>query len=346
MSKNIEITPRERDAIILALRAGVVPQIGLQHIQVGRGRELNAMLQDIERVTRGSASLRFIIGEYGAGKTLFLNLVRLIALERNLVVVGADLGPSRRIHAREGAARLLYGDLVRSLATRAMPEGGAFASILERFMADRFAEAQRDGLALGDILRARLAPLQELSFGFDFASVIARYGYAYEQGDQATNTAALRWLRAEYAARGEARAELGVRSIIDDILLYDCLKLLARFMTIAGYGGLFVALDEMVNLYKLNSAQARAANYEQLLRMMNDVLQGRASHIGILMGGTPEFLTDGRRGLYSYPALQSRLGPESLCHGKRLGFRRPGDPSRPSDTRAPVRPPHKDTRHL
>ena len=307
MISSCGIDARERDAIIQALRAGVVPRLGLRHIQVGRVRELEAVVGDIERVTQGGAALRFIIGEYGAGKTLFLNLIRMIALERNLAVVAADLGPSRRVHARGGEARLLFGDLVASLATRARPEGGALAIVVELFMAKNLAEAQQDGLSLRDVLQVRLAPLQELSFGFDFATVLTRYGCAYEEGDQAGKTAALRWLRAEYASRSEAQAALGVRNIIDDIRFYDCLKLLARFMSLAGYDGLLVALDEMVNLYKLNSAQARNANYEQLLRMVNDVLQGHASHIGILMGGTPEFLIDGRRGLYSYPALQSQL---------------------------------------
>lgn len=301
------ISAREREAIIRALQAGVVPKLGLRHIQVGRARELEAVIGDIDRVAQGGATLRFIIGEYGAGKTLFLNLVRLIALERNMAVVVADLGPSRRVHASGGEARLLFGDLVGSLATRGMPDGGALAFVVERFVAENAAEAQRDGLAPSDVLQRRLAPLRELSFGFDFAGVLTRYGRGYEQGDQESKTAALRWLRAEYASRSEARAELGVRNIIDDIRFYDCLKLLARFVTLAGYDGLLVALDEMVNLYKLNSTQARNANYEQLLRMANDVLQGHASHIGFLMGGTPDFLMDGRRGLYSYPALQSRL---------------------------------------
>ncbi len=346
MISSCKISPRERDAIIQALRAGVVPKVGLRHIQVGRARELEAVVGDIERVAQGGAALRFVIGEYGAGKTLFLNLIRLVALERNLAVVAADLGPSRRIHANGGEARLLFGDLVGSLATRAAPEGGALAAVVEQFMAKNLAEAQRDGLSLGDVLPLRLAPLHELSFGFDFAAVLAHYGRAYEQGDQAGKIAALRWLRAEYAGRSEARAALGVRNIIDDIRFYDCLKLLARFMALAGYDGLLVALDEMVNIYKLNSAQARSANYEQLLRMVNDVMQGHAAHIGILMGATPEFLIDGRRGLHSYPALQSRLIQNR--------FARPGFPdcagpviaSRAPDARASLRAPHQDSRHL
>jgi hypothetical protein len=306
MSDTSEITPQERDAILQALRAGVVPRLGLHHIQVGRARELEALIGDLDRVGRGGAALRFVIGQYGTGKTLLLNLLRLIALERDLVVVCADLGPSRRLHAREGEARLLYGDLVASMATRATPEGHALIGVIGQFVSESLVEAQREKLSLTEVVDRRLSPLHELPFGYVFADVLARYALAFKRGDRIGKTAAMRWLRGEYGTRAEARAALGVRELIDDSRLFDCLKLLARFVALSGYGGLLVALDEMVNLYKLGS-HARAANYEQLLHVVNDVLQGRAVHLSVLMGGTPEFLTDARRGLYSYPALQSRL---------------------------------------
>ncbi|HUC64859.1 MAG TPA: ATP-binding protein [Stellaceae bacterium] len=317
MSDTSEITPQQRDAIVQALRAGVVPRLGLHHIQVGRARELEAVIGDLDRVACGGAALRFVIGQYGAGKTLLLNLLRLIALERDLAVVCADLGPSRRLHAKGGEARLLYGDLVASMATRAMPEGGALSSVIEHFVSESLGEAQRRKLSLSEVVDGRLNPLHELPFGYAFADVLARYALAFESGDRAGKTAAMRWLRGEYSTRAEARAALGAREFIDDGRLYDGLKLLARFVAICGYGGLLVALDEMVNLYKLGS-HARAANHEQLLHALNDVLQGRAAHIGFLLGGTPEFLTDRRRGLYSYPALESRLAQNRFARDGRF----------------------------
>jgi len=72
----VRIRPRERDAVIQSLRAGVVPRMGQRHIQVGRVRELEALLTDIERISDGGSTIRFIIWEYGSGKTFFLNLVR------------------------------------------------------------------------------------------------------------------------------------------------------------------------------------------------------------------------------------------------------------------------------
>ncbi len=307
MSDHLRLKAKDRDAILQALRAGVVPRLGLQHIQVGRAREVEEMIRDVERIRDGGAAIRFVIGEYGAGKTFFLNLTRLIALEKKLVVVTADLAPDRRLHASGGQARSLYAELMHNLATRTKPEGGALASVVERFIGDAHKAAKAAGEAVETVIERKLAPLEELVAGYDMTTVLHHYWRASEGGNEAGKAAALRWLRAEYSTRTEARAAVGVRDIIDDAGFYDYLKLLARFVVLAGYDGLLVVLDEMVNLYKLQNAQARNANYEQVLRILNDVLQGSAAHIGFLCGGTPELLMDPRRGLYSYPALQSRL---------------------------------------
>lgn len=307
------IKPRERDAVIQALNAGVVPRIGIQHIAVGRSKETDALLKDIEKIADDGSAIRFIIGEYGAGKTFFLNLVKQISLEKKLVVVSADLAPDRRLHASGGQARNLYSELMRNLSTRTKPDGGALQSIIERFISDVARKARTENIEVEDFIHRELSPLEDLIAGFDFATVLSAYWRGFDDGDDTLKGAALRWLRGEYSTKTEARQDLGVRTIIDDASFYDHLKLMARFVEIAGYEGLMVSLDEMVNLYKLNSTQARNANYEQLLRIINDVLQGTSSGIGFLFGGTPDFLMDTRRGVYSYEALQSRLAENQFA---------------------------------
>ncbi|MCB9957917.1 MAG: ATP-binding protein [Rhodospirillaceae bacterium] len=306
-----KIKRKERDVILQALRAGVVPRLGLQHIQVGRAREIVEMVKDVERVADDGSTVRFVIGEYGSGKTFFLNLVRLIALEKGLVVLSADLAPDRRLHATGGQARSLCAELTRNTATRTAPEGGALTSVVERFVAQSMKEAE-DG-DVSSVIRRKLAHLEDLVGGYEFATVVARYWEGHDSGNEELKSAALRWLRAEFATRTDARAALGVRTFVDDASVYDHLKLLAAFVREAGYRGLLICLDEMVNLYKLANSQARSANYEQILRMVNDVLQGSASNIGFLLGGTPEFLFDTRRGLYSYEALKSRLAQNTFA---------------------------------
>lgn len=307
------IKPRDRETIISALRAGVVPRLGLQHIQVGRQREIESMIRDIGRVSDGGSSIRFVIGSYGAGKTFFLFLVRQIALQSKLVVCQADLAPDRRIHATGGQARTLYAELARSLATRTAPDGGALRNILESFVQKATERASASGVSVDTAIREGLGDIREMVAGYDFATVVAAYARGYEDGNPTLQDNALRWLRGEYTTRTEARADLGVRSIIDDDSFYNGLKLLARFVKLAGFNGLVVCLDELVNLYKLQSAQARKQNYEQILNILNDVLQGTTEGIGFILGGTPEFLLDTRRGLYSYEALQSRLAENSFA---------------------------------
>ena len=308
-----EIKRRERDTIVQALRAGVVPKLGLQHIQVGRAAELTELVRDVERIAEGGAAVRFVIGEYGSGKTFFLNLVRLIALEKGLVTMSADLAPNRRIHATGGQARSLYAEMARNAATRSKPGGGAMASVVERFVSKARQDAEAEGVETGEAIAERLAHFEELTGGFEFATVVRRYWEGFDTGNDELKSAALRWLRGEFATKTDARQALGVRTIVNDASVYDHLKLMSAFAREAGYGGLLVVWDEMVNLYKLTSKQARDGNYEQILRVLNDVLQGSAEHLGVLMGGTPEFLMDTRRGLYSYEALRSRLSENSFA---------------------------------
>ena len=317
------IKRRDRDTIIQALRAGVVPKLGLQHVQVGRAREIEELVRDIDRIGEGGAAIRFIIGEYGSGKTFFLNLIRLVALEKGMVVLSADLAPDRRLHATGGQARSLYAEMSRNASTRTKPEGGAMASVVERFASQAVRTAATSDRRPEEVIRERLSHLEDLTGGYDFVTVVNRYWEGFETGDEALKSAASRWLRAEYSTRSDARKALGVRTIIDDSNIYDQLKLLALFVRGAGYKGLVVSLDELVNLYKLSSSQARNKNYEQVLRILNDVLQGSASHLGFMLGGTPEFLMDTRRGIYSYEALQSRLAENTFARGGLVDFSGP-----------------------
>jgi hypothetical protein len=304
---NPPIRPRERDAIIQSLRAGVVPRTGQQHIQVARVEEVKALIADLDRIADGGSGIRFVIGEYGSGKTFFLYLIRSIAFEKRLVTVHADLTPDRRLYATGGHARALYQELVHNMSTRSKPEGGALASVVERFVTSAI-EASRERTTKPEIvIRERLAALSEMVNGYDFAEVISAYWKGYETGNDTLKSDAVRWLRGEFTTRTDARSALGVRTIVDDANVYDQLKLLARFVRLAGFAGLIVCCDELVNLYKLANTKARNGNYEQILRILNDCLQGAAEGLTFLMGGTPEFLMDTRKGLYSYQALQSRL---------------------------------------
>ncbi len=317
------IKAKDRDTVIQSLQAGVVPRRGQHLIQVGRAQETQAVIRDLDRVADGGSAIRFVIGEYGSGKTFFLSLVRSIALEKKLVTAHADLTPDRRLHATSGQARSLYVELMQNLATRTKPEGGALPSIIERFITSAVSEAREQGVEPDVVIRDRLAHLSEMVGGYDFAEVIAAYWRGHDNGDEALKANAIRWLRGEFTTKTDARNALGVRTIVDDANVYDQLKLFTQLVRLAGYAGFLICLDELVNLYKLANTQARKSNYEQILRILNDCLQGSAVGLGFMLGGTPDFLMDTRRGLYSYPALQSRLAENTFAVNGLVDYNNP-----------------------
>jgi len=313
----IEIKRRERDAILQSLQAGLVPRLGLHLIQVGRKQEVEAMLADLERIEQGGATFRIVVGRFGSGKSFFMNLVRNLALQKRMVVVQADMSMERRLQASGGEARALYSELVKNLAIKNKPDGGALRNLCEGWISTLQYEVTRSGGTQEDVKKRifeDLKTLQDHVGGFEFTEVLAKYYEGYISGNDALQGAALRWLRAEYTTKTEARQDLGVRRIIDDENFYDSLKLLAAFSIKAGHAGLMVNIDEMVVLsHRMPSARSRQTNYESLLTILNDCLQGSVRGLGFMMAGTDECLEDKRRGLYSYEALRSRLAENRLA---------------------------------
>lgn len=307
----VRIKEKERAAILSSLGAGVVPAQGLHHIQVGRKDEVEAILSDLKRVEESGAAVRFIVGRFGSGKSFFVNLVHTVALERRFVVAKADITTDRRLTGSNGVARALYSELAKNIATRSRADGGALSSIVERWVADLAHEVKSGGGTDEDVragIAEALRPLQDYVSGYDFAHVLSEYYRGYMEHNTELQDAAVRWLRGEYSTKTEARQDLGVRSIIDDDSFYDYLKLLAAFVRLAGYRGLLVSLDELVVLsHRLNNRTSRDRNYEAILRILNDCLQGNVDGLMVLFAATDDCLEDPRRGLYSYEALATRL---------------------------------------
>ena len=314
---NRPIKAKDRETIIQSLKAGVVPRAGLQHIQVGRSEELKSFIKDITTVSEGGTSFRFVIGEYGSGKTFFLSLVRSIALEKGLVTMHADLSPTKRFHGSDGQPRLLLSDMINNLSTRTKQDGNALQNILERFVSNSKDEANSTGRDVYEIISEKLSELNEYTGGYTFIAVIKRYLEGYETGNELLMNNALKWLKAGYTTKTDTLRDLGIREYISDASFYNTIKLYSVLVRKAGYKGLLVSLDEMVNLYKIPNSVSRKANYEEILNMLNNTLQGTFSNLGFIMGGTPEFLTDTSRGLYSYEALKSRLSENAFS--KQLG---------------------------
>ncbi len=317
MTDQQKVPKRISQTVLNALKGGVVPRIGLPYIAVGRKNEIDALLHDVDIISEGGASFRFLVGRYGSGKSFLLQTIRNYVLERGFIVADADLSPDRRFQGTRGQGLATYRELIANLSTRTKPEGGALTLILDRWVSTVQTSAmQETGLLPGDpALSAATdkkifdvtSSVRELVHGFEFGKLLSAYYRACLSGDDDTKNRVLRWFRGEYTLRHEAREELGVNMIITDDDWYDYLKVFAAFFRLAGYTGMIIMFDELVNLYKIPNSISRQYNYEKLLTMYNDVLQGKAHYLGMIMGATPQALEDKRRGIYSYEALRSRL---------------------------------------
>lgn len=313
----VKTAPKRIAAAVLgSLRSGVVPRVGLEYVAVGRAREIDALLRDADIVTDGGASFRFISGKYGSGKSFLLQTVRNYAMERGFAVMDADLSPERRLSGTHGQGVATYRELINNLSTYTKPDGGALQQALEKWISRIELEtaAQNPDQSQDEArytVRQRIlsvcGELEGMVNGYDFARVVLTYYNGYADDNEDRKAAALRFFRAEYGSKTEARQELGIRTYINDDNWYEMLKLLASFLARAGYRGLIIMLDEMVNLFRIPFRVTREYNYEKLLAMYNDVLQGKARHIGFVLVCTPMSLEDTERGIFSYEALRSRL---------------------------------------
>lgn len=326
MSEQNKVPKRIARTVLNSLKGGVVPRIGLPYVTVGRKTEIEALLHDVDIISEGGASFRFIVGRYGSGKSFLIQTIRNYVMDKGFIVADADLSPERRLQGTRGQGLATYRELIGNLATKTRPEGGALTLILDRWISSVQAQAaQETGLQPGDPavsaavdrkIVAVTSQISELVHGFEFATLLSKYYHAYIEQDDETRMKVIRWFRGEYALKREAKEALGVNIIITDDDWYDYLKLFAVFFRLAGYAGMMIMIDELVNIYKIPNSITRQYNYEKMLTMYNDTLQGKAKYLGIIMGATPQAVEDRRRGVYSYEALRSRL-----AEGK---FSRPG----------------------
>ena len=312
-----KLTKRVSAAILNSLSGGVVPRRGGEHIVVGRVREIETLVADMDDVVAdGGATCRLIVGRFGSGKSFMLQLLRNRALQQRFVVADADLSPQRRLTGSKGEGLALYRELMNNMAIKTRPDGRAFAAILEKWISQVQSKIARAGITQGTVhfdtavqagIYDTVDAMEGMVHGHDFASVIHAYWHGHQIGDDEKKSAAMRWLRGEYNTKTEARRALGVRSIIDDSSWYDFIKLMAYFVHEIGYRGLIIFMDEGVHLYRIPHAVSRKNNYERLLTIFNDTRQGQAEYLGVLFGATPNMLEDERRGLFSYDALKTRL---------------------------------------
>ncbi|MCL2519004.1 MAG: ATP-binding protein [Oscillospiraceae bacterium] len=311
--EELKIPKRISTALLNSLTSGVTPRLGIEHIAVGRKREISTLLGDLENISQGGSVFRFIVGRYGSGKSFLLQIIRTYAIERGYIVADADLSPERKlIGSNSGIAT--YRELLRSMSSKVRPDGGALAALLDKWIDNIRIDLITNNVSEAEIqvkmeqrILVDISKIEELVHGYDFSKVMQAYWRGFHLGNDELKNAAMKWLRGEYTTKSDAMNELGVREIIMDDTWFDYMKLIAAFISTLGYKGFVMLLDEGVNLYKISNTISRNNNYEKLLNMFNDAMQGKVKSMGVYLCGTPQFVEDMRRGLFSYEALRTRL---------------------------------------
>jgi len=313
------IKPKEVTAIINSLIGGVVPKIGVQHITVGRSEEISAMVNALNDVKEGHSIVKFWIGDFGSGKSFMLHLLNTVAMKQKFVVSNADFTPDNRLYSNDGKGVALYSSIIDNISIQTKPDGGALPSLLEKWIEQTIIKTAennkipieniRSGEYLNLIRPEIMKTINEITDinGFDFGTVVVRYYEGYIKDDENLRRSALKWLKGEYRTKTEAKQDLGVREIINDLNYYDMLKNFCKLFVSMGYSGFMINLDEAINLYKISTSVMREKNYEKILTIYNDCFQGKVTNLLINFAGTKEFLENERRGLFSYNALKSRL---------------------------------------
>lgn len=315
----INIKPKEATAIINSLISGVVPKLGVQHVTVGRSEEINAFVSSLEDVKNGHSLVKFWIGDFGSGKSFMLHLLNTVALKQKFVVTNADFTPDNRLYSNDGKGVALYSAIMDNIAIQTKPEGGALPTLMEKWIEQIImCTAQENDISLSEIRNEEYLGLIQNNImktineitevgGFDFGTVVMKYYEGYIKDDEQLRRNALRWLKGEYRTKNEARQDLGVREVINDLNYYDMLKNFCKLFVSMGYSGFMINLDEAINLYKISTSIMREKNYEKILTIYNDCFQGKVTNLFFNFAGTKEFLENERRGLFSYHALKSRL---------------------------------------
>lgn len=329
------IKPKEATAIINSLLGGVVPKLGVQHITVGRSEEINSVVKALEDVKNGHSMVKFWIGDFGSGKSFMLHLLNTVAMKQKFVVANADFTPDNRLYSNDGKGTALYASIMDNISIQTKPEGGALPTLMEKWIEQVIAQtAEQNGISLTDIRNEQYLGLIQNNImktinaltdvgGFDFGTVVVKYYEGYMRDDEQLRRNALRWLKGEYKTKTEARQDLGVREVINDLNYYDMLKNFCKLFVSMGYSGFMINLDEAINLYKISTSVMREKNYEKILTIYNDCFQGKVSNIFFNFAGTKETLENERRGFFSYDALKTRLETNKFETAETRDFAQP-----------------------
>ncbi|WP_394022996.1 ATP-binding protein [Anaerococcus martiniensis] len=329
------INLKEASIIIKSLEGGVVPNMGVQHLLVGRNREVEEVIKILDNVADGESDIRFWVGDFGSGKSFMLATIEQIALQKNFVVSTLDLNPSRRFYATDRKAVALYTEIIDNIKTKTLKSGNVLSSIIEEWLNQIFSRVSEDlNVEISEILEGEyqkevtneilniIGDFSAVGLSFEFGQAIVKFYEGFINDNRLLKTNAIRWLRGDITTKTEAKKELSINQIINDDNWFDALKNMSELLLGIGYSGFVVNFDEAVNLYKIPQSVTRERNYERILNIYNEAKSNIAKGLFINFGATRKTIFDENRGFSSYGALKGRLGSEESMDNKLVNTNR------------------------
>lgn len=342
---NNRINPKEADNIIKALEAGVVPRRGIQHLLVGRHKEVEEVILILDNIKQGESDIRFWVGDFGSGKSFMMRTIESLAVQKNFAVSTIDLTPTRRFYASDGKAQSLYNEIVDNIIIQTSQDGNAIKTIIEEWInsiitsvserdkipASQLLVKENKGIIEKEILNIT-SSFKSVGLSYELGQAISKYYEGLMEDNQVLKLKALRWIRGDISTKTESKNELGIKRIINDDNWYEAIKNLAELFSDIGYSGFVINFDEAVNLYKLPMSQTRERNYEKILNIFNECKSNTARGLFVNFGATRKTIFDERRGMSSYGALKGRLGNESSLDSKLINTNKTVLPLKPLTT--------------
>ncbi len=285
--------------IINALKNGVVPQYGIEYLCVGRDKQLQEIIRGFNLIKENSGVVKIVSGEYGSGKTFFLQRMKLEALRNNFIVSSIKINQGFRLNHLQH----LYYNIMHNLSILEESERDtSFEDIFDKWITKL--QDMPSNMASAEIEKI-LHALEK--YNASFSRAITSYIRARINNDKELSATIASWLTGEENIPYHLKAKFDVIGKVDKINALDFLKAFIKLAKIVGYNGIVILVDEL-ELVMNERIDIRCKAYENIRYIIDECTIGELNHIMFVFTATNDLLSDSEKGIMSYEALYQRLG--------------------------------------
>lgn len=291
--------------ILMALKNGNVPEKGVKNLCIGREKEIDEFEKLLDKVNNKKAIVKFINGEFGAGKSFFLKVIEEMAYDKNFVVSWITLSndvPFNKID-------IVYKNIVKSLKCKT---GTSLSHIIDRWITElkmmafeQTSNPQKQNQLVQESIYDDLAETREHASAF--AMAIESYNKLMNEEDYKTAEYAKAWLRGDSNIPYTEKRKFGVKGDVTKDNAIHFLEALSIFVKSIGYSGLVVLIDEAEFTMNLHTKKLRDVAYNYMRDIYDNCNLGKFENSLFVFAATPELFDNAQKGIPSYEALDDRL---------------------------------------